>query len=328
LAVDALGLAVARAFTELLRLAAVPDLDAVLPAGLGAVLDLAAVLPAGRDAVLDRDEPPLAGRDAVLDRDELPLAGRDAVLDRDAPPLAGRDTAGRTDDMVLAAAVSDLAAVVIALVAVFIACMAVDIVLAEDVALVAAAVIFEAAEVTFVAADETVRAAAAVDGAFADDTARVDLDLVVLVLVVLAVPLGRLAARAGVLLLVDLVRALAELRRAVVRVVVRAGTDLPPSRSITEVLFHEQRRFTRRWRFYLENNGHKQTKIAATFRAGPRHAGAWKARGTPPVTSRGGTLMKAQGPTGPGGARPAPTTGTRRQRRTHRPPQGRLRRRP
>jgi hypothetical protein len=238
LAVDALGLAVVRVL--LVRLAAVRELDAAASAGL--------------DAVRDRDDALVADRDAVRDPDDddVRLAGRDAVRDRDDDArLAGRDALGRAgdivlaDDIVLAAAVSDLAAVVMALVAVFIACMAVDIVLAEDVALVAAAVIFVAAEVTFVAADETVLAAAAVDGALADDVARVDLDLVVLVLVVPAVLRGRLAARDGVLLLVDLVRALAGLRRAVVRVVVRAGTDLPPSRSITQVLFHEQRRFTR-----------------------------------------------------------------------------------
>jgi hypothetical protein len=255
LAVDALGLAAVRDLAVLVRLAAVRDRDAAPPAGLAAaeplaglaaVLDRDDVLPlAGRDAVRDRDDVPLADRDAVRERDDEALAGRDADRDRDDVLLAGRDAAGRTVDMVLAAAVSDLAAVVIAFVAVFIACMAVDMVLAEDVALVAAAVIFVAAEVTFVAADETVRAAAAVDGAPTDDVARVDLDLVVLALVVPAVLLGRLAARDGVLLLVDLVRALAAVRRAVVRVVVRAGTDLPPSRSITEVLFHEQRRFTR-----------------------------------------------------------------------------------
>ena len=234
MAVDALGLAVVRVL--LVRLAAVRELDAAAPAGL--------------DAVRDRDDALVAGRDAVRDPDDDDV--RLAVRDRDDDArLAGRDALGRAgdivlaDDIVLAAAVSDLAAVVMALVAVFIACMAVDIVLAEDVALVAAAVIFVAAEVTFVAADETVRAAAAVVGALADDVARVDLDLVVLVLVVPAVLRGRLAARDGVLLLVDLVRALAGLRRAVVRVVVRAGTDLPPSRSITQVLFHEQRRFTR-----------------------------------------------------------------------------------
>jgi hypothetical protein len=197
--------------------------------------------------------------------------------------------------MVFAAAVSDLAAVVMALVAVFIACMAVDIVRAEDVALVAAAVILLAAEVTFVAADETVRAADAVDGALAEPVERVDLALLLLLLVLLALRCGRLAARAGVLLLVDLVRALAEVRRAVVLVVVRAGTDLPPSRSITEVLFHQPHRFTHLIAAYLQNNGRKQTKIAAISppergrlregrrrrrRAGGGRARAWRGRPT------------------------------------------------
>jgi len=128
-------------------------------------------------------------------------------------------------DIVLAAAVSDFAAVVMAFVAVFIACMAVDIVLAEDVALVAAAVILLAADVTLVAADETVRAATCVDGVLL--LAVVRLALVVVVLMV-ALFFGRLAVRLGALPLVDRVRALAGVRRAAVRAVVRAGTDLPP----------------------------------------------------------------------------------------------------
>jgi len=128
-------------------------------------------------------------------------------------------------DIVLAAAVSDFAAVVMAFVAVFIACMAVDIVLAEDVALVAAAVILLAADVTLVAADETVLAATCADGVLL--LAVVRLALVVVVLVV-ALFFGRLAVRLGALPLVDRVRALAGLRRAAVRAVVRAGTDLPP----------------------------------------------------------------------------------------------------
>ena len=128
-------------------------------------------------------------------------------------------------DIVLAAAVSDFAAVVMAFVAVFIACMAVDIVLAEVVALVAATVILVAADVTLVAADDTVRAATAVDGAVL--LAAVRLALVTVVLVV-ALFFGRLAVRLGALPLVDRVRALAEVRRAAVRAVVRAGTDLPP----------------------------------------------------------------------------------------------------
>lgn len=128
-------------------------------------------------------------------------------------------------DIVLAAAVSDFAAVVMAFVAVFIACMAVDIVLAEDVALVAAAVILVAADVTLVAADDTVRAATCVDGVLL--LAVVRLALVAVVLVV-ALFFGRLAVRLGALPLVDRVRALAGLRRAALRAVVRAGTDLPP----------------------------------------------------------------------------------------------------
>jgi len=128
-------------------------------------------------------------------------------------------------DIVLAAAVSDFAAVVMAFVAVFIACMAVDIVLAEDVALVAAAVILLAADVTLVAADETVLAATCADGVLL--LAVVRLALVVVVLVV-ALFFGRLAVRLGALPLVDRVRALAGVRRAAVRAVVRAGTDLPP----------------------------------------------------------------------------------------------------
>ena len=128
-------------------------------------------------------------------------------------------------DIVFAAAVSDFAAVVMAFVAVFIACMAVDIVLAEDVALVAAAVILVAADVTLVAADDTVRAATCADGVVLLAVMR--LALVVVVLVV-ALFFGRLAVRFGALPLVDRVRALAGLRRAAVRAVVRAGTDLPP----------------------------------------------------------------------------------------------------
>jgi hypothetical protein len=116
--------------------------------------------------------------------------------------------------------------------------MAVAIVLADDVAFVAAAVIFVAAVVTLVAADETVRTADAPVGVFAE-ALRV---VVTAVVRVLALVCGRRAARLDVLPLVDLV--LAGLRRAAVRVVVRAGTDLPPSRSITEVLFHEWRRLT------------------------------------------------------------------------------------
>ena len=131
---------------------------------------------------------------------------------------------GAASDTSLTAAVSDLVAAVMALLALFIACMAVDIVFADDVALVAA--------------DETVRAAA---GALAE-ALRVVLAVVVRML---AFVIGRAAARLETLLLVDPLRAaLAGLRRAGVRGVVLAGTDLPPSRSITVVLFHERHRFT------------------------------------------------------------------------------------
>jgi hypothetical protein len=289
LVVAAFGFAV-RAFTAPL----VADLLAALLAGLAAdedfavVLDGPAAVPDARVAVRDARAAAPEVRVAVpdvrvpddlaADRD-LDAAPDDLVADRDldAVPddlVADRDLEAGLEvgdalgvvlacDMVFAAAVSDLAAVVMALVAVFIACMAVDIVLAEDVALVAAAVILLAAEVTFVAADETVRAATAVDGALAEPVERVDLTPLLLLLVLLALRCGRLAARAGVLLLVDLVRASAEVRRAVVRVVVRAGTDLPPSRSITEVLFHQQHRFTHPIAAYLQHNGRKQTKFAA-----------------------------------------------------------------
>jgi len=221
---------------------AVPDL-AVLDL---AVLDLAVPDLAVPDlavpdlAVPDLAVPDLA--DAVFDpaavRDVDAVLGLAVVLDL--AEVLG-DAAGVAADAVLTAAVSDLAAVVMALVAVFIACMAVAIVLADDVAFVAAAVIFVAAVVTLVAADETVRTADAPVGVLAE-ALRV---VVTAVVRVLALVCGRRAARLDVLPLVDRVRAaLAGLRRAAVRVVVRAGTDLPPSRSITEVLFHEWRRLT------------------------------------------------------------------------------------
>ena len=182
----------------------------------------------------------MAGRDALADAAVLP--GRDVLAD--AAILPGRDVlAGAAilaSDIVLAAAVSDLAAVVMALVAAFIACMAADMVLAEDVALVAAAVIFVAAEVTFVAADDTVRAAAAADATFVAAAVRADLAAVVRP----AWFFGRLASRLGTPPLVDRARGLAGLGRRAVLAVVRAGTDLPPSRSITGVLFHELRLFT------------------------------------------------------------------------------------
>jgi hypothetical protein len=206
--------------------AAVPDL--AVPAR--AVPDLAVLARAG----LDRAVPDLAGAVFAAVRDVDAVLGLAVVLVL-ADVLV--DAAGA----VLTAAVSDLAAVVMALVALFIACMAVAIVLADDVALVAAAVIFVAAVVTLVAADETVRTADAGVAVFAEALRVVE----TAVARVLALVCGRRAARLDVLPLVDLVRApLAGVRRAAVRVVVRAGTDLPPSRSITQVLFHERRRLT------------------------------------------------------------------------------------
>jgi hypothetical protein len=214
-----------------------------------------------RRAALPDFAPALRDRDAVEDLAVVPDA--DVPADLAAPLLVldavpadlpvPRDLAAAVrgaasavifaDDIVLAAWVSDFAAVVMALVAVFIACMAVDIVLADDVALVAAAVILVAADVTLVAADETVRAAAAADGALRLAVVRVDLLAVVLVL---GCVLGRLAVRLVALPLADRARSLAGVRRAAVRALVRAGTDLPPSRSITGVLFHPHRRFTHR----------------------------------------------------------------------------------
>jgi hypothetical protein len=209
---------------------AVPDL-AVLAR---AVPDLAVLARAG----LDRAVPDLAGAVFAAVRDVDAVLGLAVVLVL-ADVLV--DAAGVAADAVLTAAVSDLAAVVMALVALFIACMAVAIVLADDVALVAAAVIFVAAVVTLVAADETVRTADAGVAVFAEALRVVE----TAVARVLALVCGRRAARLDVLPLVDLVRApLAGVRRAAVRVVVRAGTDLPPSRSITQVLFHERRRLT------------------------------------------------------------------------------------
>jgi hypothetical protein len=296
-----LGLAVCAFTAEVLRFGAVRDLVAV-PADLVAVRDFAAVV-AGRPAVralltelADLTEPaglaPVRDLAAVVaDRAAVrPLAADFGLATRRADDAALAAGIALTDDMDLAATVSDFAAVVMALVAVFIACMAVDIVLADDVALVAAAVILVAADVTLVAADDTVRAAVAVDGEFLGAAPRVDL---VARDFVLAFLFGRLAARLGALPLVGLVRALAELRRAAVRVVVRAGTDLPPSRSITGVLFHTHRGFTHRCVLYLQNNGRKTTKTAAispgeaasgrTYQ--PGRGGSARPTG-PPTTSR------------------------------------------
>jgi hypothetical protein len=190
---------------------AVPEDFAALPRGAAA--------PAGR---VDRDD--LADADlevpVVLDVRDLVVPEADLDDAADLVPVAGAAAAGLAVDIALAAAVSDFVAAVIALVAVFIACKAVDIVLAEVVAFVAAAVILVAAFVTLVAADETVRAALAAVGASLDAVDRV---------VPPAVALVRLDV-----LLADLVLGLLAVRRAAVRVVVRAGTDLPPSRSITE----------------------------------------------------------------------------------------------
>jgi hypothetical protein len=227
-----LGLAVLFGFAVAFGLAAVLDFRVV-------VFALAVVLAAGRALVVRVLA--LVVRDLTAVRALAPagLTVRDlapaGLTVRDLAVLFGlavalglavlATAAGLADDMVLAAVVSDLAAVVMALVAVFIACMAVDIVLAEELAFVAAAVILLAAEVTLVAADETVRAAEAADGAVLDALR------VVLTAVALVLPLvfGRLAARLDALRLVDRVRvAVAGLRRAAVRVVVRAGTDLPP----------------------------------------------------------------------------------------------------
>ena len=303
------------------------DLGLSLPcAPAGCVLrravprDFAAAL-RDRDAVEDLAVVP--GPDVPADL-AAPLLVRDdepafAVL-RDLP-AAVRGAASAvifTDDIVLAAAVSDFAAVVMALVAVFIACMALDIVLADDVALVAAAVILVAADVTLVAADETVRAATAADGALPLAVVRVDLLAVVLVV---GCVLGRLAVRLVVLPLADRVRLLAGVRRAAVRALVRAGTDLPPSRSITGVLFHPQQRFTHRWLSQLGNNGRKQRKIAANSPARARRAAAGSSRSSgcgagthlPPCAVRKGTAQRGAVP-------PVRWPGRGRQRQTVRSP--------
>jgi len=223
--------------------------------------DLAVV---GR-AVRDR----LEADDDLDDADEVL-----AVLDLDPPAavrvpaadlaVAGWPAAGLAEDIALAASVSDLLAVVMALVAAFIACIAVDIVLADDVALVAAAVIFVAAAVTLVAADETVRAAVAGVAAFLDEVRdalpevlRVPLRAVprdelpdapprvVLAADARVCVAGRVAERLDVVLLDDLVPVRLAGLRAAVRVVVRAGTVLPPVLINQGVLFHRNRRFTR-----------------------------------------------------------------------------------
>jgi hypothetical protein len=225
---DGLGLPLPCA---VLRRAALPDFAAA-PRDRDAVEDLAVVPDV--DVLADLAAP-------LLVLDAVP-AGLPVLRDLAAVRGAASGVIF-ADDIVLAASVSDFAALVMALVAVFIACMAVDIVLADDVALVAAAVILVAADVTLVAADETVRAATAADGALRLAVVRVDLLAVVLVL---ACVLGRLAVRLVALPLVDRARSLAGVRRVAVRALVRAGTDLPPSRSITEVLFHPHRRFTHR----------------------------------------------------------------------------------
>jgi hypothetical protein len=236
---------------------AVPDDFAALPRGAAApvgrvdrddLADADLVVP----VVLD-DDAVLAVRDREVPEADLDdPADRDDAADLDDPadlvPDAGADTAGLAVDIALAAAVSDFVAAVIALVAVFIACKAVDIVLAEVVAFVAAAVILVAAFVTLVAADETVRAALAADGAV----------LAVDRVVPPAVVLLRLDV-----LLADLVFGLLAVRRAAVRVVVRAGTDLPPSRSITESYSTAGIDLHTRWATMgaaSQSNGPKQTE--------------------------------------------------------------------
>jgi hypothetical protein len=215
LALLAVALSLPCAFPgAVVRRVALPDFAAALR-DRDAVADLAVV--PGADVLADLAAPLL-----VLD-----AAPADLPVLRDLAAAVRGAASGVTfaDDIVLAAAVSDFAAVVMALVAVFIACMAVDIVLADDVALEAAAVILVAADVTFVAADETVRAAVAADGALPLAVVRFDLLAVVLVV---ACVLGRLAVRLVALPLAERVRPLADVRRAAVRAVVRAGTDLPP----------------------------------------------------------------------------------------------------
>jgi hypothetical protein len=244
----ALAFRAGRALTEPpVGLAAVPGLAAAV-FGRGAAVGFAARV----DLAFGADAPVVAGLAAAVDRAAVPgLAPPDLAV----PGLALADLAdalfglatvavragvfGAVADTAWTAAVSDLVAEVIALLALFIACMAVDIALAEDVAFVAAAVILVAADVTLVAAVDTVRTADA-PGAFAEA-----LRVVASVARAPAVVCGLRTARLAVLPLVDPVRAaLAGLRRGAVWAVVRAGTDLPPARSITEVLFHAQRRFT------------------------------------------------------------------------------------
>jgi hypothetical protein len=218
------GLAAGLGFAPVLAAALCPDAAVVrLPAAAGFAAVLGRAVPAGlvtRDdrlaADADLEVPGRADEGVVLV--VLVLLVLEAVLAVAPEPLAA---AGLATDMALAASVSDFVAAVMAFVAAFIACMAVDIVLAEDVAFVAAAVILVAAAPTLVAADETVRAAVAVDGAFRDAVDRP---------VTLAVARARVAGLLDALLLADLVRVLlAVLRRTPVRVVVVAGTDLPPS---------------------------------------------------------------------------------------------------
>jgi hypothetical protein len=233
-----LGLAFALGLPLVFGLPLALLVDPGVEADLAFAPDLAAVV-SGLRAVPDLAVPDLAaaafGPAAVF---ALAVADLAAVF-------------GAATDIDLTAAVSDLVALVMALVALFIACMAVDIVFAEDVALVAAAVILVAAEVALVAADETFRTIDAATGTLAEAW-RVVLTAVARIL---AFVIGLRAARLDALPLADLVPvALAGLRRAAVRVVVRAGTDLPPSRSITEVLFHERRRFTPGRPLSPENN--------------------------------------------------------------------------
>jgi hypothetical protein len=265
-----LALAAALGRAAACRLAPAAVLRFAVVAGLAAAGRAVRARLGADDALDEADEalvvlgldPPGAVRVAAADLAVDDLAVDDLGVDDLA--VADWPAAGLAEDIALAASVSDLLAVVMALVAAFIACIAVDIVLAEDVALVAAAVIFVAAAVTLVAADETVRAAVAGVVAFLDEAPDVLPDplraaprdelpeapdappRVVLAADARVCVAGRLAERRDTALLDDLVPVrLAGPLRAEVRVVVRAGTVLPPVLINQGVLFHASRRFTR-----------------------------------------------------------------------------------
>ena len=154
-----------------------------------------------------------------------------------AAPLA----AGIAADMALAASDSDFTAVSIALVALLMARSALVIVFAESVAWVAAVFSFAAAFVTLVAADETSRGVT-VPAALAG----------VRVVRFAAEPVVRLAVadvvRVAVVRLAVVVAALVPLAlarwRAGFAAAVSVGTELPLSRSVTEVSFHVAECFT------------------------------------------------------------------------------------